>query len=156
MALTPTRETILEYIKAQLESIEAGATYHTTLGEGHVTRDLQSLDTLQDGDMPMVVIAPGDETLAPEGKTSAKRTYLFEVYIVGFIKSDSPSKSSTDVENFLSDIRYLLANDPGLGSNALDTDIISIRTDVGVVADPEYGVIVINLAVMYDSPNANP
>jgi len=156
MPNTPKRETILQYVITLMKTITKPA-YYNNIGDDQVTRTIHTLEDIESAEMPMILVTPGDETAQVEGgKFIDKRRYLFEMFVLGFIHSDDPRDAGRDLENFIWDVRSVLQNDPGLGSNAIDSEIVQIRSDIGVVGYPQYGVFVLEMVAQYDSPHSSP
>lgn len=157
MAATDSkREDIIVYLKNLLAGIRVADDYWHDLSDDQVSRRLSSMDDIEAVEMPYLIIQSGDENLIEDQKFVDEAGRVMQIFLLGFIKSDSPPDADTDFERFVRDVKKKLNSDLGLGSNARTMTIEALRTDLGVVAFPEYGVFVMELSIEYMENYASP
>jgi hypothetical protein len=89
-------------------------------------------------------------------KFNDKEGRTWQLFLIGFMKSDDPTSEETDLERFIRDVEKKILTDRGLGSNVIDAEITSVRSDLGLVGYPQFGIFVMELTVHYDKTYANP
>ncbi len=150
------RETILDYIVTRLAGIRKVDGYWYDLKTEQVTRRMESIETVNTVGLPLVVVLPGDDTADPANRHPDKAGRILEVYLLAFLKSDDPTSSHTDLERFIRDIKKRMNSDVGLGSNVVDFQFANVRSDLGVVGMPEFGVVLFEMAINFDEYYATP
>ena len=145
------RESILENIKATLETITEAGGYHNTIAS--VQRWRQSGNSLVN--IPCIVINAGPETKEPVPNPFT--TCHFTVYLDVWTRQDESDPISTDtiLNSLLGDIEKALAIDVTRGGFAKDTNIRSNVLFETAEGQPHAGII-IEIEVIYQHKQDDP
>jgi len=145
------RESILQNLKAALETILTANGYHNDIAS--VQRWRQSGNSLLN--VPCIVINAGPEEKEPVPNPFT--TCKFTVYLDVWIRQDATDLQATDsiLNSLLGDIEKALAVDVTRGGNAKDTNIKSNVLFETLEGQPQAG-IVIELEIIYQHKQDDP
>ena len=117
-----------------------------------ITREPFSEDELSNSQFPCAFIQSGSETR--EDRTmSGDRQGNIDYVIVGFVKGTT-SNIDTDRNELITGIENALESDRTRSGNALDTQIIEVSTDEGVIYP--YGGVRVVVRVLYHYDKGTP
>lgn len=120
-----------------------------------VSRQPFPLDELSQQQYPAILVQTIEETKEDQELGSGAKTRIanLEFGITGYIKTNEDN-IDTARNNLASAIETELETDITRGSNALDTEVISIETDAGSLFP--YGAIIMTVRVTYEHQAATP
>ena len=120
-----------------------------------VSRQPFPLDELSQQQYPAILVQTIEETKEDQELGSGAKTRIanLEFGITGYIKTNEDN-IDTARNNLASAIETELESDITRGSNALDTEVISIETDAGSLFP--YGAIIMTVRVTYEHQSATP
>lgn len=120
-----------------------------------VSRQPFPIDELSQQQYPAVLVQTIEETKEDQELGSGAKTRLanLEFAITGYVKTNEDN-IDTARNNLASAIETELESDITRGSNALDTEVVSIETDGGSLFP--YGAVIITIRVIYEHQSATP
>ena len=120
-----------------------------------VSRQPFPIDELSQQQYPAVLVQTIEETKEDQELGSGAKTRLanLEFAVTGYVKTNEDN-IDTARNNLASAIETELESDITRGSNALDTEVISIETDAGSLYP--YGAVLMTIRVTYEHQSATP